>query len=238
MREIDELAIKAALDDNLFSKLVEDQKHFIINCAFKTTKKYVRTSDDEWSIALLAFYDAVKSYDESKGGFLPYAELMIKRKLIDYYRTGKKYSSEYLVNPSIFESGPNEEDEDIGLKIEITEKLIENKEYSLKDEIEAANGELMKFGFSFFDLTDCSPKSQKTKEACKKAVLYILDNNILMAEIYSSKQLPLKIIQKNTNLPRKILEHHRRYIIAAIEILSGEYPGLAGYISYIRKDGD
>lgn len=238
MREIDELAIKAALDDKLFSKLVEDQKHFIINCAFKTTKKYVRTSDDEWSIALLTFYDAVKSYDERKGGFLPYAELMIKRKLIDYYRTGKKYSSEYLVNPSIFESGPNEEDEDVGLKIEITEKLIENKEYSLKDEIEAANGELMKFGFSFFDLADCSPKSQKTKEACKKAVLYILDNNILVSEIYLSKQLPLKIIQKNTDLPRKILEHHRRYIIAAIEILSGEYPSLAGYISYIRKDGD
>ncbi|NCC87005.1 MAG: RNA polymerase subunit sigma [Clostridia bacterium] len=238
MREIDELAIKAASDDKAFSKLVEDQKHFIINCTFKATRKYVRTSDDEWSIALSAFYDAVKSYDESKGGFLPYAELMIKRKLIDYYRTGKKYASEYLVNPSVFEAGPNEENEDIGLKIEITEKLVENTDYSLKDEIEAANAELMKFGFSFFDLADCSPKSQKTKEACKKAVLYILDNNIIMGEIYSSKQLPLKVIQKNTDLPRKILENYRRYIIAAIEILSGEYPGLAGYISYIRKDGN
>lgn len=238
MREIDELAVKAATDDKLFSKLLDDLKPFIMNCAYKTTKKYIKTSDDEWSIAMLAFYNAVKSYDESKGGFLPFAELKIKRDLIDFYRTGKKYDSEYLVSPSVFESGPNQDDEDIALKIKVTEKLVENHEYSLKDEIEAANQELMKFGFSFYDLAQCSPKSKKTKEACKKAVLYILNNNILMAEIYLSKQLPIKTIQKNTNLPRKILENYRRYIIAAIEILSGEYPGLAEYISYIRKECD
>lgn len=238
MREIDELAVKAATDDKLFLKLVNNQKPFIINCAYKTTNKYIKTSDDEWSIAILAFYNAVKSYDESKGGFLPFAQLIIKRNLIDYYRSGKKYNSEYPVNPNVFESGPIEDDEDVGLKIQITDKLVENQEYSLKDEIDAANEELMKFGFSFFDLVECSPKSKKTKEACKKAVLYILNNNILISEIYSSKQLPIKTIQKNTNLPRKILERHRKYIIAAIEILSGEYPGLAEYVSFIRKECD
>ena len=82
-----------------------------------------------------------------------------------------------------------------------------------------------------------TPKSAKTKEACKQAVLYVLDHPIIRDEIYQSKQLPLKLIQKNTNLPRKLLDHHRRYILAAIEILSGEYPMLAEYMSFIRKEG-
>jgi len=59
-----------------------------------------------------------------------------------------------------------------------------------------------------------------------------------MAEFYKTLQLPLKIIEKNTNLPRKILENHRKYIIAAVVILSGEYPLVAEYISFIRKDGE
>jgi RNA polymerase sigma factor len=44
------------------------------------------------------------------------------------------------------------------------------------------------------------------------------------------------MIEKNTNVPRKILERHRKYIIAAIEILSGEYPYLADYLRYIREE--
>ena len=36
-------------------------------------------------------------------------------------------------------------------------------------------------------------------------------------------------------MARKILDRHRRYIIAAAEILSGEYPVLAEYLGYIRK---
>lgn len=237
MGSIDEKAILAANDDKLFSEFVNDQKHFIINCSYRTTHNYITPSDDEWSIALIAFTHAVKSYNQEKGSFLSYAELIIKRKLIDYYRSMKKYNPELTVNPSIFESNPEDEDADLGIKIELSDKLSKQTDDTIKDEIEAANAVFEKFGFSFYSLTFCSPKSVKTKDACRQAVLYVLDNPIVRAEIYQSKQLPLKLIQKNTNLPRKLLDHHRRYILAAIEILSGEYPMLAEYMSFIRKEG-
>jgi RNA polymerase sigma factor len=44
------------------------------------------------------------------------------------------------------------------------------------------------------------------------------------------------MIEKNSQVPRKILERHRKYIVAAIEILSGEYPYLAEYLRYIREE--
>jgi len=108
----------------------------------------------------------------------------------------------------------------------------------LQYEIQEANQAFANFGFSFFDLSECSPKAEKTKKSCAKAVVFLLKNPLLITEIYNLKQLPLKIIEKNTKVPRKILERHRKYIIAAVEILSGEYPGLAEYMRFIRKELD
>jgi RNA polymerase sigma factor len=49
-------------------------------------------------------------------------------------------------------------------------------------------------------------------------------------------RLPALFLEKNSKIPRKILERHRKYIIAAAEILSGEYPFLAQYLQGIRKE--
>ena len=42
-------------------------------------------------------------------------------------------------------------------------------------------------------------------------------------------------LAKKAGVHKKILERHRKYIIAAAEILNGEYPLLAEYMNYIRK---
>jgi RNA polymerase sigma factor len=87
------------------------------------------------------------------------------------------------------------------------------------------------------DLTRCSPKSKKTREACKKAVNALLNDAGLQAELINSGQLPIRALTEMTGLPRKLLDNHRRYIIAANELLSGEYPGLAEYLTFIKKAG-
>jgi RNA polymerase sigma factor len=234
VQKIDEEALKAAIDENFLSDFIDSKKNFIFGCVFKTTKRFITKSDDEWSIALIAFSDAVKTYSSDKGRFLPFAERIIKNRLIDFYRSEQKHKVEYSVNPSIFNCEPDD-DEELSIKIAITEKLVTHEDNLIKYEIEDITKVFKEYGFSFYDLAECSPKSKKTKEACRQAVLYILDNQILISEIKASKQLPIKIIQNYTNLPRKLIENHRRYIIAAMEILSGEYPYLAEYVSFIRK---
>lgn len=237
MRDIDKMAVMAAKDEMVLRDFINSNKRFITNCAHKATRKFITGNDDEWSVALIAFSDAVKTYELEKGAFLSYAETAIKRKLIDYYRAEKKHSPEYPVNPSAFETEPDEDDEDLSVKIAVSEKLVQIHDNSIRYEIEAANAGLNKFGFSFYDLAECSPKSIKTKQACKQAVLYIMEDKAIFEEIARTKKLPIKKIQKNTGLPRKSLESHRKYIIAALEILSGDYPYLADYLSYIGKAG-
>ncbi len=46
--------------------------------------------DEELSIALMAFNEAIDGYDTSKGSFLSFAKLVINRRLIDYLRKKTK----------------------------------------------------------------------------------------------------------------------------------------------------
>lgn len=130
----------------------------------------------------------------------------------------------------------DEDENDTAIKREVISKVSGTEDNSLKYEIEAANAQFSVYGFSFFDLTECSPKATKTKAACAKAVVYILNTPIIFEQLRSSKMLPIKIIENNAKVPRKILEHHRKYIIAAVEIMSGNYPYLAEYMRFIREE--
>ena len=49
--------------------------------------------EDELSIAMLAFYEAVLSYEKHRGAFLPYAARAIKNRLIDHYRTERRHGN-------------------------------------------------------------------------------------------------------------------------------------------------
>jgi len=238
LRELDNMAVEAAVDHQILTRFIQQNEFFILKSASTLTHRYITKSDDEWSIALQAFTQAVQKYELNKGSFYSFSELIIRRRLIDYIRSQGKYSLEVSVDPIIFETEPNEDGEDISLHLAVAEQVSQESNSTIRLEIEAANDAFSHYGFSFYELTNCSPQAKKTKLSCAKAVAFLFHNPLLITEIHNSKQLPLKIIEKNAKVPRKILERHRKYIIAAVEILSGEYPNLVEYLRYIREEID
>ncbi|MEG0874222.1 MAG: RNA polymerase subunit sigma [Clostridiales bacterium] len=217
-------------------EIIGEYKPFILKCASDCCKRYINDTDDEWSIALGAFSEAMQNYQGQKGSFLNFAKLVIKRRLYDYFDRNKKHQQEISVAPSVFSGENNGEDIATEVSLNVKKQLTYEPNTAPADEIKIANTVFATYGFSFFDLTACSPKAGKTKEACAKAAIFMLKTPLLIEEMQHSKQLPLKIIEKNTHLPRKILERHRKYIIAVVELLSGEYPHLAEYLDAIRKE--
>lgn len=236
MGDTNVLAARAAADESVMNELISQQEHFILKCAASAAHKYVTRSDDEWSIALMAFSQAVHDYDSAKGEFLPFASLVIRRRMTDYLRGQARRGPEIPVDPETFESGPTGENGQLILQAEVAAKTAVMEQTDLRLEIEAVNQCFSAYGFSFFDLSACSPRAGKTKTACAKAAACLLKNPLLLCELRSAGQLPIKLIEKNTQVPRKILERHRKYIIAAVEILSGEYPCLAEYMRFIREE--
>ena len=211
-------------------------ENFILKCASSVARCYISKNDDEWSIALAAFLEAIKSYSIEKGSFLNFAELVMRRRTVDYIRSKSRYAPEIPINPALFDTDSDEEEDDLSVKISVAEKVSNPTDNSLKLEIELANDVFSSYGFTFFDLADCSPKAGKTKQACARAITYMLKTPILVSNMKVLKLLPIKMIEKNTKIPRKVLERHRKYIIAAIEIISGDYPYLAEYMRFIREE--
>ncbi|WP_166432672.1 sigma factor [Lacrimispora amygdalina] len=228
--------MEAAQDENILNCFIEQQETVILCTASRVTGHFVTKSDDEWSIALSAFVEAVKAYDLKRGSFFNFAKMVIQRRLIDYIRQQKKYRNEITVNPVLFDSdSASDENDHIGYAV--TKKSLEShKQESLAFEINAVNEILMDFGFTFFDLIKSSPKAAKTKTACVKAISFCLGDPMVTQVLEKTKLLPVKIIENNTKVPRKIIERHRKYIIAAIVILSGEYQELAEYLRTIREE--
>jgi len=236
LREFDQLASLAKDDEEKLEQLIHKCEFFIMKTASKVSKRYISKEDDEFQIALLGFSEAVQEYEMDKGSFFSYAELVMRRRLIDYFRSQTKYTAEFSVSPYVFSS--DVEETDMQVYKAVNESLVyeeDNTSHDIKDEIASLKEVLKKYGFSFMDLADCSPKAEKTQKQCALACIFMLDNPMLVENLRTTKQFPLKIIQNNCNVSRKTLERHRKYLIAAVEILSGNFPYMKEYLRYIEE---
>ncbi len=209
---------EAKKDDRSMEDFIGLHEAFILKSASKASRRFVSKSDDEWSVSLSAFTEAMDKYDSDKGGFLTYASVIIRSRLIDWFRINGRQSSDLHTEDMYIEKEDKGYNDDLRLEI-----------YALGETLD-------KYGISFVDIADNSPKAGKTRESCRTILRYLLDNPILVAEIRRTGSLPLKILENNLDLPRKIMERHRKYIIAAMEILTGDYPYLSEYLRYVREE--
>ena len=235
-KETAQLVFEARNDDAKFTQLVQQNMEFILKTAGNACRHYIDTSSDEWSIALSAFHEAVMSYAESKGNFHLFAQLVIKRRLTDYIRRQYRMKPEMSVPPEVF-SGTVEDEDVMGQAIqsEVMRQIIVEPQNDIVLEIEAIGMVLAGYGFDFMELTECSPKAGKTKRSCAEVIRVMLSREDLVQHLRQAKTLPIKILEKEYGLHRKILERHRKYIIAAVEILAGDYPYLAEYLKFISE---
>lgn len=205
-------------DQRLLEDFIILHEAFVIKSASRTCRHFVSKSDDEWSIALLAFSEAIEKYDPAKGSFYGFASMTIRSRLIDWFRANGRQSADAHI-------------EDMKL-----EKEIPDYNDDLRLEIHALGESLGKYGISFMDMASNSPKAEKTKRTCGEILRYIRGNQEIILDIKKTGSLPLKNIEKNLGLPRKTIERHRKYIIAAVEILTGDYPYLSEYLRYVREE--
>jgi RNA polymerase sigma factor len=89
---------------------IQDYKPFIAATVEKCVGRYVvYGQDDELSIGLMAFEEAMNHYDAGKGNFLSFAQNVIKRRIIDYYRKEKKHQNVSSINEFYSEEDSGED---------------------------------------------------------------------------------------------------------------------------------
>ncbi|ERK28493.1 RNA polymerase sigma-I factor [Clostridium intestinale] len=213
-------------DINIF---IEQYRPFIISATSKILKRYIDYyNDEEYSIALMAFSEAIQSYKVDRGDFLSFAQRLIKLRLIDNYRKHNRQKEAKL-------SGLEELEDEIKAQY-IDKASLENYkqegiDYLRKLEIEQFSKELVEYDISFDDLIKVSPKWKSTKVVYNALIKEAIKNPLVMKSFTKNKILNIKELEKVTNIPRKKIERARRYIVAVLIILIGDYEYLRDYIS-------
>ncbi len=230
-----ERAIRAAESTEALDRFLAEEQQHILKLTGKVLNKSITMSDDEYSVALMAVSEAVKTYDGTKGDFWSYAAFVIKSREIDLYRKNEKTGEhEISVRPEVFGSDGIEDETDVSMQRDINEKVAVTVDNNLKDEIEALKEKLKEYDISYFDLVNCSPKAEKSRTACSEVLKAIFAPPPLIEEIVKSKLLPVKKILERQKVSRKLIDRHRKYLISASLILDGDYPEIAEYIPFAK----
>jgi len=214
---LEERVIKAKNDNEKINRLVSQFKPFIASTIQKKLGRYLEYGvDDELSIGLLAFNEAINYYDKNKGRFLSFARLVINNRLIDYYRKNFRKPDVLL---SIDEES-NEESNGSGISL-LDRKSIQ--QHVLDSESEAVRLELIEYsqvlkdwGIKFQDLVKVSPKQENLRKEYIQVAKIIADDKKLLEGLARTKRLPVKELGRVTPIHRKKIERGRIYIISIV----------------------
>ena len=100
-----------------------------------------------------------------------------------------------------------------------------------KEEIKEFNKALEEFGLSFDELVKVSPKKKDARNRAKDIAKVIAQDYELTRYLIDNKLLPLKQLEKMCSISRKTMERQRKYIIAIVLVLTGDYTYLKEYIT-------
>lgn len=192
--------------------------------------------DDELSIAMIAFHEAIGGYAKHRGSFLKYASMLIRSRLIYYARKERRHRQ----TVSLDAPAAGEESASLG------ETLPEERDHpeesahrqATRQEIEELSRQMESFGVSLSDVADNCPKQQRTLQACRKALAYARENSWLLEELVHGKKLPLAKLSDGSGVERKTLERHRKYLVALLLIYTNGYEIIRGHLAQVMEGGE
>ncbi len=214
-----ETLISAKSGDPLVrEELIRSHKAFIARVSSKICSRYLTwDNDDELSIALLAFNEAIDSFDpHGRASFHSFVQMVIRRRLVDYFRKEGKHQHLSL-------SPMNPEDEELS-RYDLDTSLEQYQENENQEVfaqvVENYVRVLCDYNVTLDDLIKVSPKHSDSKQTLIRAALVLSHNPRLMAHLQKHRLLPIKELELLTGIKRKVLEKGRKYLIALALILS------------------
>jgi RNA polymerase sigma factor len=188
--------------------------------------------DELLAVGLSAFHEAMRTYSEDKGHFYPFADLVIKRRVIDEMR--RRGNAPQTVPLEGDESGEGEDGRAVKSALDrASEEAYERADQgrTLAEEVARYSQELLSHGISFARLEEHSPKHRELRRTYDEIFKAVIRDGEAVDTILRRHIYPVKKISKLTGIPQKKVERSRIYIIATVIIARGEgYESLAEYL--------
>lgn len=205
-------------------EFIEEHIPFIISCISKFTGRYVSIeNDDEYSIGMIAFVEAIEKYKEKRGDFYAFARLVIESRLKNFFEKENKNSKNKSIEDykekgiDILETADNNDDLDLNREITI-------------DEIKKLKEEIDEFGFGFEELVNEAPKHKDTREKAIDISEKSSREKDITDFMFMKKRLPIKNMSDRFYVSEKVIRKSKLFIITVIIILFRGYRNLKLWI--------
>ena len=219
--------VAAAKGDSLAAdELVRQYLPFIRGEAAKVLRRGVHDSDDELSIAMIAFHEAVLSYERLRGAFLPFAAKAIRNRIIDYRRRELRHAGQLSLHER------DGDDRELGEKLDMGADPIgdHTDRTAARQEIAHFALGLSEFGLTLTDIADNCPKQDRTLAACHRALNHAKQTPELLEQTVRTKKLPITRLAAGSGVERKTLERHRKYMMALILAYTNGFEIIRGHL--------
>lgn len=234
-QSIDSLIDKAKKDFLVREKIFHEYRPEIKSIASGICKRPLSwDNDDELSISLIAFNEAIDTYDESKGmSFISYARMLIHNRLVDYFRRESRF-----IHASLDMVGKEQQINEYEKEQACQEYRKNEANTNLRDSMELFDKVISEYDISLDDLVNVSPKHEDTRVTLMKVAQSLVQEPILLSKLKNNKKLPVKELMLYTGISRRVLERGRKYVIAIALILSDkELSGIKHFIRFSNTEG-
>lgn len=232
-QDLDEMIASAQQGDSYIQNyLLAAYQPFIAKCVSEVCKRYIDGSDDEFSIGLSGFNEAMLQYSPEKGSFFSFAQIVVKRKVIDYIRSTNKL-------PMMTSLNEHDSEETMGNMIEMEAAneiyLQQQDSWYRREEIKDFKEKLKAYHLTLEELTKVSPKHKDARDSAVRVARILYRDRELHTYVQTKKKLPIKALLKKVDLSKKTLERNRKYILAIFIVLSENYVYLKEYLKGVGQ---
>ncbi len=229
---IEARVLAAQGDSRAADALIGDYLPFIKSETAKFTGRIPQEGqDDELSIAMIAFHEAMQGYREGRGSFLKFAAVNIRRRLIDHSRAEKRHIGHVSLDAKISEDAEGTLRDTIADGEDAYEVL--HMREATRREIAELTEQLASFGLTLGDIADNCPRQDKTLASCRKAFACAREEPEHIRELLRTKKLPITALSLHSGVNKKTLERHRKYLMALLLIYSNGYELIRGHLKRV-----
>jgi RNA polymerase sigma factor len=223
-------------EDSLRNELLANYRPFIGTSVSKVCKRYIdQKYDEEFSIGLEAFNEAISQYTSSKGSsFLSFADLVIRRRVIDFIRKSKQRIALVSLDEH---ADPESNDHNIwDIQAAVGQYQQEREADYRREEILHYKERLLEFDIALDELPDYTPRHTDARSNMIKIARMIAEREDLRETFLTKKKIPVKYLLQYISFSRKTIERNRNYIVAITLIFIEDYRYLRSYIQMGEAD--
>ena len=227
---LNELVWKAKTgDEKVINDLLIAFTPFMKKTASFVCNRFRDESDQEFSVALVGFHEAVLKFKpDDKASLQTFAHLIIKRRLIDHIRKETLRNEKILL--SIDDDGDEKTNDYAFDESSISSYSEEQRAAERRDEMVEYGRLLQEYGLSFRELAEVSPKHSDSRKIALHIAQIIAETPEFYKYLTENKRLPIKRLEDIVEVSRKTIERHRKYIIAVTLLLNHDLTYIKEYV--------